>query len=55
MLEVGGKPIIQYNFERLSQFGISNIIIALRYLGEQFPIIIKMDLILVANYLMLQN
>jgi len=35
MLEVGGKPIIQYNFERLSQFGISNIHVALRYLGEQ--------------------
>lgn len=35
MIEVGGKPIIQYNFERLSKFGVSNIHVALGYMGKQ--------------------
>ena len=35
LLKVGEKPIIQYNFERLSEFGVDNIHVTLRYLGEQ--------------------
>ena len=34
-MQVGGKPIIQYNFERLNQFGVNKINVTLRYLGEQ--------------------
>lgn len=35
LLQVGGKPIIQYNFERLHQFGVNKINVTLRYLGQQ--------------------
>jgi dTDP-glucose pyrophosphorylase len=35
LLEIGGKPIIQYNLERLKKFGIEDINITVRYLGEQ--------------------
>jgi NDP-sugar pyrophosphorylase family protein len=34
-LKVGDKPIIQYNFERLHQFGVDKINVTLRYLGQQ--------------------
>lgn len=35
LLEVGGKPIIEYNIDRLKQVGIKNINLSIRYLGEQ--------------------
>jgi len=35
LLRIGEKPIIEYNIDRLVQFGIENIWISLRYLGEQ--------------------
>lgn len=35
MLKVGNKPIIEHNIDRLIKFGISDITISVRYLGEQ--------------------
>jgi dTDP-glucose pyrophosphorylase len=35
LLEVGGKPIIEHNIDRLIQYGIQEIYISIRYLGEQ--------------------
>ncbi|MEK6477781.1 nucleotidyltransferase family protein [Catalinimonas sp. 4WD22] len=35
MLEVGNKPILAYNLERLQKFGIRNITITVNYLKEQ--------------------
>jgi dTDP-glucose pyrophosphorylase len=35
MLPLGSKPIIEHNIDRLLQFGIENICITVRYLGEQ--------------------
>nr|WP_256471388.1 nucleotidyltransferase family protein [Solitalea agri] len=35
MLKVGDKPIIEYNIDRLKLFGIRNIFISIKYLGEQ--------------------
>jgi len=35
LLQVGGMPIIERNIDRLKQFGINNITIALKYLGNQ--------------------
>lgn len=35
LLKVGGKPIIEYNIDRLLYFGIENIHITLRYLGKK--------------------
>lgn len=35
LLHVGGKPIIEYNVERLSMFGVKNLTLSIRYLGQQ--------------------
>ncbi len=35
LLEVGGKPIIEHNIDRLSMFGIDDFWISVNYLGEQ--------------------
>jgi dTDP-glucose pyrophosphorylase len=35
LLKVGGKPIIEYNIDRLKQVGIKNINLSIRYLGDQ--------------------
>lgn len=35
LLKVGSKPIIEHNIDHLSQFGIKNFNITVRYLGEQ--------------------
>ena len=35
LLKVGGKPIIEYNIERLQKFGVKNIHISVKYLGNQ--------------------
>ena len=35
LLPLGGKPIIAYNMERIRQYGISKLHLAIRYLGEQ--------------------
>ncbi|MDT0294070.1 nucleotidyltransferase family protein [Mesonia ostreae] len=35
LLKVGGKPIIEYNIDRLKQVGVKNINLSIRYLGEQ--------------------
>ena len=35
LLNVGGKPLIQYHIERLQQAGITDIVINTAYLGEQ--------------------
>lgn len=35
LLTVGSKPIIEHNIDHLSQFGIKNFNITVRYLGEQ--------------------
>ena len=35
LLEVGNKPIVQYNLERLKYFGVKHINISINYLGEK--------------------
>jgi len=35
LLKVDGKPIIEYNVDRLKEFGIRNLSISINYLGEQ--------------------
>jgi NDP-sugar pyrophosphorylase family protein len=35
LLKIGGKPIIEYNVDRLSSFGVTNLTISIRYLGQQ--------------------
>jgi dTDP-glucose pyrophosphorylase len=35
MLTLGGKPIIEYNIDRLISYGIENIYISLKYMGQQ--------------------
>ncbi len=35
LLKVGGKPIIEYNIDRLNTYGIDDIWISVRYLGQQ--------------------
>lgn len=35
LLKVGGKPIIEYNIDRLQQVGIKNITLSINYLGDQ--------------------
>lgn len=35
LLKVGDKPIIEYNIDRLNTYGIDDVWISLRYLGEQ--------------------
>jgi dTDP-glucose pyrophosphorylase len=35
LLKIGNKPIIEHNIDRLMSFGISNIHISVRYLGQQ--------------------
>lgn len=35
LLEVGGKPIIEYNIKRLAKVGVKNIFLSINYLGEQ--------------------
>jgi dTDP-glucose pyrophosphorylase len=35
LLKVGGKPIIEYNIDRLKQVGVKNITLSINYLGEQ--------------------
>lgn len=35
MLPLGDKPIIAYNIDRMLEYGIANITISVRYLGEQ--------------------
>ena len=35
LLRIDNKPIIEYNVERLSEFGVQTMFISLKYLGEQ--------------------
>ena len=35
LLPLGGKPIVAYNIDRIVSYGISNITLSVRYLGEQ--------------------
>ena len=35
LLEVGDKPIIEYNIDRLAKVGIENVFLSINYLGEQ--------------------
>lgn len=35
LLKVGGKPIIEYNIDRLAHVGVKNIYLSINYLGEQ--------------------
>lgn len=35
LLQIGGKPIIDYNVDRLIEYGIKNIYVTVNYLGEQ--------------------
>ncbi len=35
LIQVGGKPIIEYNIDRLKSFGVKNQAITINYLGEQ--------------------
>lgn len=35
LLKVGGKPIIEYNIDRLAGVGVKNIYLSINYLGEQ--------------------
>lgn len=35
LLKIGGKPIIEHNIDRLAKYGIKNVHISLRYLGQK--------------------
>lgn len=35
LLKVGGKPIVEYNIDRLRSFGIHHLVISVKYLGQQ--------------------
>jgi dTDP-glucose pyrophosphorylase len=35
LLKIGDKPIIEYNLDRLSDFGVDSVWISVRYLGDQ--------------------
>lgn len=35
LLKLGGKPIVEYNVDRMKQYGIDHITFSIRYLGEQ--------------------
>lgn len=35
MLKIGKKPIIEYNIDRLREYGVQNCFITIKYLGEQ--------------------
>lgn len=35
LLKIGDKPIIEYNIDRLNQFGVHNLTITIKYLGDQ--------------------
>lgn len=35
LLPLGGKPIVEYNIDRMCSYGIENITLSIRYLGEQ--------------------
>ena len=35
LLKIGDKPIIEYNIDRLKDFGLRNITLTIKYLGEQ--------------------
>ena len=35
LLKVAGKPIIEYNVDRLNDFGVYNLTISIKYLGQQ--------------------
>ena len=35
LLKVGGKPIIEHNIDRLRSFGVVNLTISIKYLGQQ--------------------
>lgn len=35
LLKVGGKPIIEYNIDRLQEFGVRNLTLTIKYLGQQ--------------------
>lgn len=35
LLKIGDKPIIEYNVDRLNQFGVKNLNISVKYLGKQ--------------------
>jgi len=35
LLQVGGKPILEHNLDRLVLFGMNNFWISVKYLGEQ--------------------
>lgn len=35
LLKIGGKPIIEYNIDRLRAYGINNLTISINYLGDQ--------------------
>jgi dTDP-glucose pyrophosphorylase/CBS domain-containing protein len=35
LLKIGGKPIIEYNVDRLKDFGVRNITLTIKYLGQQ--------------------
>lgn len=41
LLKVGGKPIIEYNIDRLAQVGVKNIYLSINYLGEQLEAYFK--------------
>ncbi|MFT7032670.1 MAG: dTDP-glucose pyrophosphorylase [Cyclobacteriaceae bacterium] len=35
LLEIAGKPIMEYNVDRLSLFGVGNVSVSIKYLGQQ--------------------
>ena len=35
LIKIGGKPIIEYNIDRLNQYGIDNLVLSVNYLGDQ--------------------
>src|SRR5690606_20313057 len=35
LLKIGNKPVIEYNIDRLIDFGVENIYLSINYLGQQ--------------------
>lgn len=41
LLKVGPKPIIEYNIDQLAYYGVSNVWVSIRYLGDQIEAFLK--------------
>src|SRR6185503_20049187 len=41
LLKIGGKPILEHNVDRLISYGVNDIWVSVRYLGEQIEDFLK--------------